>query len=357
LYNAALQQRSIVDYHEQKINYYTQTKELPAIKLDFPFFKDVPAQVLQQTLKNLDTAFVKFFKGEADYPKPKKKFKREAGLRFPDPKQFEITENASKKKGYVELPKIGRLKFRKSRKIVGKVKSCTITKGGYGVYYISFLCEYEVDEPIAPLGEIGIDRGIVHTLATSNGDFYDLPKKIKHIEKLIAYYQRLLALKVKFSSNWKKLKRKISKLYSKVANIRQDFLWKAARAIAKNHGFIVLEDLRTKNMSKSASGTVEKLGKKVAQKSGLNRSILRQGWYMFQTMLTQKAIEFGGILVLVDPKNTSRECSRCGWVDKDNRVDQSHFECQKCRLKINADINAALVILARGIRVIALRVA
>jgi putative transposase len=76
LYNAALQQRSIVDYHEQKINYYTQANELPVIKIDFPFFKDVPAQVLQQTLKNLDTAFQRFFKGEGEYPKPKKKLKQ-----------------------------------------------------------------------------------------------------------------------------------------------------------------------------------------------------------------------------------------------------------------------------------------
>ena len=120
---------------------------------------------------------------------------------------------------------------------------------------------------------------------------------------------------------------------------------------------MVIEELKTKNMSKSASGSLEAPGRMVAQKSGLNRAILRQGWHKFQVMLEHKVNENGGILLKVDPKNTSRECSQCGHTDKGNRPDQAIFKCVKCGHSENADINAAKTILARGTRVLASRAA
>ena len=361
LYNVALAQREMTDYREHRLNYGSQASELKMLKKEFPWMKEPPSQTLQQTLRDLDGAFQRFFRGESRFPKSKKKF-QSSGIRFPTPSSIKIVPTESRKVGKVELPKIGVLKFRKSREIGGEIRSCTISKEANNEFYISFLCRVDVLDPVCPSGELGIDRGIVHTLAFSNsvdGDFFkDLPiYKIKKIEEKIASLQQLMAKKVKFSNNWRKLKLKVSKCHSQIARIRHDFLQKVAVRIAKNHGLVVIEDLKTKNMSKSASGSLEAPGRMVAQKSGLNRAILRQGWHKFQVMLEHKVKENGGVLLKVSPKNTSRECNKCAYTDSENRPDQSTFCCGKCGHTENADINAAKTILARGIRVTALKAA
>ncbi len=109
-----------------------------------------------------------------------------------------------------------------------------------------------------------------------------------------------------------------------------------------------MEDLKVSNMSASASGTVEQPGKKVRQKSGLNRSILDQGWFSFKTMLAYKLEERGGLLVLVPPKNTSRTCPNCRYISAENRRTQAHFSCIKCGYKENADVVGAINVLRAG---------
>ena len=106
-------------------------------------------------------------------------------------------------------------------------------------------------------------------------------------------------------------------------------------------------------MSRSAKGTIENPGKNVKAKSGLNRSILDQGWHMFQTFLEHKMKQEGGKVIYINPRNTSNKCSRCKYISKENRKSQSKFECVKCGLKINADLNASVNILAEGLSVIA----
>ena len=351
LYNIALEQRSYRRFDGSYATRLSQDKELSRLKKEFPWFGDCPSQTFQQTLKNLDTAFSRFFKKQGGFPAFKKK-SRPFGIKFPAPSSIKLHDHPHKRKGIVDIPKMKGLRFWKSRQLEGTLKSATVSRAAYGEYYISFLCEIEVDEPINKMPAVGIDRGIAHTIALSSGEFFDLPvDKIKYHEEKIAFLQRQLTKKTKFSNNWKKLKNKISRRHSKTACIRRDFLWKSARTIAKSHGYIVLEDLKTKNMSKSASGTLESPGKMVAQKSGLNKAILRQGWHMFSVMLNQKAEEFGGYVDKVNPRNTSRECASCGYTHVDNRQSQDRFECQKCSHQENADINAAKVILARGLRV------
>lgn len=358
LYNIAFMQRTMNHYKEHKITYESQAEELPVLKKEFPWMKEPPSQTLQQTLKNLDTAFRRFFKGQSKFPKTKKKH-QEFGIKFPTPKSIVLIPSSNPKKGLVELPKIGVLRFRKSREIEGELRSCTISKGVDG-FYISFLCRIQREDPIQIQKSIGIDRGVVHTLAFSHamdGVFFkDLPViRLKWIEEKIERLQRKLSLRIRFSRNWKKIKKKIGNLHHKIACIRRDFLWKVARAVTKNHGFIVIEDLKTKNMTKSASGTIEEPGRNVAQKSGLNRAILRQGWHMFSVMLGHKAEEFGSVVIKVDPKYSSQECSECHFASKENRLEQSVFFCKKCQHEENADKNAAKTILARGRRVIALK--
>jgi putative transposase len=360
LYNIALMQRTMNNYREHRIGYKQQAAELPNLKKEFPWMKDPPSQTLQQTLMQVDLAFQRFFKGESSFPKPKKKH-QESGIKFPTPNSIRLISTENPNKGLVELPKIGVLRFRKSRKLEGELRSCTISKGADG-FYISFLCRIEMEKPVCKYAEIGIDRGVIHTLAFSSqvdGTYFkDLPlARIKRFEQKIELLQKGLSKKKRYSKNWKKLKKKIGNLHHRIACIRRDFLWKVARTVTKSHGFIVIEDLKTKNMTKSASGTIADPGRNVAQKSGLNRAILRQGWHMFSVMLEQKAEEFGSSIIKVDPKYSSQECSECEFVSKDNRQEQSVFHCKKCQHQENADTNAAKIILARGRRVIALKAA
>ena len=367
LYNIALEQRKMIDHKETKarylgenpvtkitkkgikdykyLNYDYQAAELSALKDEYPWFKDVPGQALQYSLRNLDTSFKRFFKGESSFPKHKKKSFR-VGVKIP--------KGATKKNpngnfqilgDQIKLPKMqGTIRFIKSREMEGDVKSLTISKDGDG-YFVSILCDigekYDHVESESK-SSIGIDRGIAKSIALSDGSYFDLPKKkIKKIESRIASEQIKLARKNRFSNNWYKSKRKINRLHRKITNIRQDFLWKKAAYLSKNHAVIALEDLKVRNMSKSSKGTVEDPGKMVAQKSGLNRSILREGWYDFSKKLEWQAKKNGARVIYCNPKNTSLTCNDCGHVNKANRISQSEFTCMSCRRKAGADENAA----------------
>lgn len=137
-------------------------------------------------------------------------------------------------------------------------------------------------------------------------------------------------------------------MHARIANIRLDWLHKRTTDIAKNHGVVVLEDLRVQDMSKSARGTVKTPGRNVRQKAGLNRSILDQGWHAFKVMLDYKLRARGGQLILVPAAYTSQTCSACGTVDKRSRKDQARFACAHCGRAENADINASKNILRQG---------
>ncbi len=189
---------------------------------------------------------------------------------------------------------------------------------------------------------IGIDRGIVKSIAYSDFSFSELPKsRIKSLESKIADLQVAMAKKTKFSSTWRKLNIGISKLHKRITRIRHDFLWKTAHNLGKNHAVVGLEALETSNMSRSAKGSLENPGKNVAAKSGLNRAILREGWYMFSQMLDWECKKHGSRVVYVNPRNTSITCSSCGKVEKSSRKDQARFEC-RCGFSANADTNAAI---------------
>ncbi|MGZ8983600.1 MAG: RNA-guided endonuclease InsQ/TnpB family protein, partial [Methylotenera sp.] len=175
----------------------------------------------------------------------------------------------------------------------------------------------------------------------------------KQKQARLARYQRTLSRKVKFSSNWKKQKTKITHLHSTIANIRKDYLHKTTSILSQNHAMIVIEDLQVSNMSKSAKGTVETKGRNVKAKSGLNRSILDQGWFEFRRQLEYKQAWAGGQVLAVNPRNTSRTCPSCKHVSAENRLTQAKFECVVCGYTGNADLVGALNILAAGHAVLA----
>ncbi|HEI8394373.1 TPA: RNA-guided endonuclease InsQ/TnpB family protein, partial [Proteus mirabilis] len=172
-------------------------------------------------------------------------------------------------------------------------------------------------------------------------------------QRKLARLQRKLSRKIKFSANWQKQKRKIQRLHTHIANIRKDYLHKVTSEISKNHAMIVIEDLKVSNMSKSAKGTTERHGRNVKAKSGLNRSILEQGWYEMRRQLEYKQLWRGGQVLAIPPAYTSQKCACCGHTAKENRQSQSQFECLECGDTANADINGARNILAAGHAVLA----
>ena len=250
----------------------------------------------------------------------------------------------------VKLPNgVGFVKFKKSQDIIGTIKNVTISKKS-GHWYVSFGTERALSEnPIHPsTSAIGIDLGITKLITSSDGQYIKPKNSFKANQVKLAKLQRGLAKKVKFSANWKKQNRKIQKLHHHIANIRHDYLHKITTTISKNHAMIACEDLKVANMSKSASGTKEKKGRHVKAKSGLNKSILDQGWGMMVNMLEYKQQWQGGVLIKVNPRYTSQTCFECKHIAKENRRTQANFECVKCTYIANADVNAARNILAAG---------
>ena len=138
-----------------------------------------------------------------------------------------------------------------------------------------------------------------------------------------------------------------------IANARKDFLHKATTTISQNHALVCIEDLQVRNMSRSSRGSNEQHGKRVKQKSGLNRAILDQGWGEFRRQLDYKVSWNGGILLAVPPHNTSRTCPCCGHVSKDNRQTQAKFLCVDCGYENHADVVGAINVLERGYRLLA----
>ncbi len=254
----------------------------------------------------------------------------------------------------MKLPSgLGWVKFRQSQRVNGKIKNATINQLA-GQWYISFQVEIETAEPNHTSTTIvGLDAGVAKLATLSDGTVFKPVNSFQKNQKKLARLQRQLSRKVKFSNNWQKQKRKIQCLHSRIANIRRDYLHKVTTIISKNHAMIVIEDLKVSNMSKSAAGTVSQPGRNVRAKSGLNRSILDQGWYEMRRQLEYKQLWRGGQVLAVPPAYTSQRCACCGHTTKENRLTQSKFVCRACGYTANADVNGARNILAAGHAVLA----
>ena len=341
---------------------------------EFEFLKThANAVSLQQKIRDLASAWSRFFdpKVHARLKENKKKPKKPKFFKLADGTEIQLRPLMPRFKrksdgrdsirlvqfdkycrvegNRIKLPNgVGLVKFRKSQEILGTIKNVTISKKS-GHWYVSFGTEREVENPRHPSKTaIGIDLGISKLITTSNGEAIKPKSSFKANQAKLAKLQRQLSRKVLFSQNWKKQNRKIQKLHHHIANIRHDYLHKISTDISKNHAMIVCEDLKVVNMSGSASGTLENKGRNVKAKSGLNKSILDQGWSMALTMLEYKQQWQGGLLIKVNPRYTSQTCFECKHVAKENRRTQAKFECVECGYIANADVNAARNILAAG---------
>ncbi|HAU9413757.1 TPA: IS200/IS605 family element transposase accessory protein TnpB [Escherichia coli] len=313
---------------------------------EMQWLKDSPSQPLQQSLKDLERAYKNFFRKRAAFPRFKKRGQNDA---FRYPQGVKLDQENSR----IFLPKLGWMRYRNSRQVTGVVKNVTVSQS-CGKWYISIQTESEVSTPVHPSASmIGLDAGVAKLATLSDGTVFGPVNSFQKNQKTLARLQRQLSRKVKFSNNWQKQKRKIQRLHSRIANIRRDYLHKVTTTVSKNHAMIVIEDLKVSNMSKSAAGTVSQPGRNVRAKSGLNRSILDQGWYEMRRQLEYKQLWSGGQVLAVPPAYTSQRCACCGHTAKENRLSQSQFRCQVCGYTANADVNGARNILAAGHAVLA----
>ncbi|EFD7809445.1 IS200/IS605 family element transposase accessory protein TnpB [Escherichia coli] len=310
------------------------------------WLKDAQSQPLQQSLKDLERAYKNFFRKRAAFPRFKKRGQNDV---FRYPQGVKLDQENSR----IFLPKLGWMRYRNSRQVTGVVKNVTVSQS-CGKWYISIQTESEVSTPAHPSASmVGLDAGVAKLATLSDGTVFEPVNSFQKNQKTLARLQRQLSRKVKFSNNWQKQKRKIQRLHSCIANIRRDYLHKVTTAVSKNHAMIVIEDLKVSNMSKSAAGTVSQPGRNVRAKSGLNRSILDQGWYEMHRQLEYKQLWRGGQVLAVPPAYTSQRCACCGHTAKENRLSQSKFRCQVCGYTANADVNGARNILAAGHAVLA----
>jgi putative transposase len=351
VFNKALAlQKERYERGEKKLGYAGLCKELTAWRngAETPWLADAPIHPLQQALKDLERAYANFFAKRADFPRFRKKGQG-ASFRYPDPKQIKLDASNSR----IFLPKLGWLRYRNSRGVLGAVRNVTVSFSA-GKWFVSIQTEREVEQPMpSATSAIGIDVGIKRFATFSDGSFLAPLGSFRKHEVRLARYQRAMSRKVKFSKNWRKAKAKVTKLHQRIANARRDDLHKATTSISQNHAMVCIEDLQVRNMSKSAAGSAERPGKTVRAKSGLNKSILDQGWAEFRRQLEYKLAWSGGWLIAVPPHNTSRTCPDCGHVAPDNRRTQAQFKCVACGYANHADHVGAMNILARGHRVAA----
>jgi putative transposase len=286
VYNKALaMQKENHEAGNKFIGYVAMAKHLTGWRngTETPWLKDAPCHPLQHALKDLEKAYKNFFEKRADFPKFKRKGSADA-FRYPDSKQIKLDQGNDR----LFLPKLGWLRYRNSRDVLGEMRNVTVSQSG-GKWFASIQTQREVEQPLpTATTAIGIDVGIARFATMSDGSFVAPLNSFKKHQQRLARYQRRMSRKVKFSSNWKKAKARVQQIHTGIANARKDFLHKTTTTISQNHALVCIEDLQVRNMSRSSKGNSEQHGKMVRQKSGLNRAILDQGWGEFRRQLDYK---------------------------------------------------------------------
>jgi putative transposase len=322
IYNLALETK-LMAYKGNKINIgcFDLIKQLPDLKKECVWLKEINAQSLQQSIRYLDDAFAKFFKGQTDFPNFKKKNSKQS---------FNISEDINID---FENNKLKINKFREGINIIlhrsfnGIIKQVTINKSSTGKYFTSILVENNIAIPvkvnIESYNTIGIDLGIKSFLVTSDGQKIDNPKCLKN------NISRLKWTQSKYSKyEGKKAKHKLTILHEKIANQRLDFLNKISTQLIKNHNSIAIENLNINGLMQNH---------KFAQ------SICDAGWGMFVEMLKYKA-EWQGknILQIGRFEPSSKTCNLCGTINKELTLKDREWTCNSCNTIHDRDHNAAI---------------
>ena len=312
------------------------------------WLSDGPVHPQQQVLRRLHAAFQVFFANvkagkKPGYPRFKKRGE-EPGIRFPVPEQFAMDAA----NGRIKLPKVGWVRMRMSREVVGELRNVSVTREGHRCYVAIQTLQAGVLPATGVAPTLGIDLGIANFAGLSDGRLIDPLSALAAQHRRLRRYQRSVSRKVKDSCNRKKAVVKLRALHKRIAQHRNDWLHKLTSGLAAEHLVIAIEDLRVAAMSASARGSAARPGTKVRQKAGLNRAILDAAWGEFRRQLEYKLAAVGGQVVAVNPAYTSRTCCICGHEADESRKSQARFACVVCGHTEHADVNAAKNILAAG---------
>jgi putative transposase len=351
LYNAALSERKdAYKYEGRSVSYYEQKRDLPEIKAEIrEEYQDIHSQVLQDVLLRLKKAFDAFFRRiehgeEPGYPRFAGR-NRYDSFTYPQA-GFSLTHDHR-----VCLSKIGSIKVKLHREIKGTIKTATI-KHETGQWYVIFCCEVEHSLPLpVSESEVGIDLGVTHFAALSDGTFIESPRYYRKAQKKLERLQQALSRKKRGSHRRNKARQAVAKAHRKIRNQRRDFQHKQSTRLVQQHQTIVFEQLEVKNLTKHArprqdEETGQYLPNGANAKSGLTKSILDAGWASFQQMVVSKAGYAGRAVLFVNPRYTSQVCSSCGTVRKKSLEERWH-SCE-CGCELDRDTNAANNILRLG---------
>ena len=361
LYNAAVSNR-ITSYKKfgKSVSYFEQQNCLPDFKEVWIEYKEINSQALQATLKRVDFAFQRFFKGLAKYPRFKP-IRHYSGWTYPSFTGWKVHSTGDN--GYLELSKIGQIQMRGKARLWGHPKALDIVNRN-GKWYASIVLE--IDDTLlknsrkTDNGVMAIDLGCNDAIAWTNGEENGLVaaprffRKAEQRNKQLGKAKRRkrapnFKKKVKASRRWKKTQKLVSKLNRKVANQRQNFVHQETTRIISCNSTVVTEKLEVKNMSaKAKKGDALSLskGKRKKQKSGLNKSILDVGMGMIRDALKAKLSDIGGLFVEVPTRKVkpSQTCPKCGHQEKKSLAARTHV-CYDCGYTQQRDIAAAEVML------------
>ena len=330
LYNAALQERR--DAYRKSgvsVTYRMQQDSLLEVKAACPEYKSVHSQVLQMTLRRLDNAFQGFFRRVKRGDKPG--FPRFQGRnRFDSFCYPQYTAKVASDAEHVYLPKLGNVRIRLHRPINGRIKTATVKREG-SEWYVIFTAEVEPQPLPATGNEVGIDLGLQHLIVTSDGEFVDAPRFYRAAQKKLRRAQRSLNRKKRGTKRREKARARVAKLHRKVKRQRADFLHKLSRRLVNENDVIAHEALSIQGLARTR----------------LSKSVHDAAWGQLIGYITYKAESAGRVVVSVDPRYTSQDCSVCGHREK-HPLWVREFVCANCQTAHNRDHNAAVNIKGRA---------
>ena len=348
VWNLAVEQRSWWQPGRPAPGFATQCRQLTEARAAFPWLAAGSVIVQQQALRDFHAAWASYFAALREW---RRRYARTAPDERPDPpgqpswrkrgldEGFRVVatgpqdvQRLNRRWAQVLVPKLGWVRFRWSRP-VPEARSYRVTRDRAGRWHVVF-CAVPPPIPGPGTGEVvGIDRGVTVTLMLSDGRRSQAPAD-RGVERLQGRLDRARRGSIRRA----KLKARLARAHARNADARRDWVEQRSTRIARDYDLIRIEDLDVRNMTRSAKGTVERPGRNVRQKAGLNRAILASGWGMFAARLEHKA---AGRLEKVNPAFTSWRCSECGTVDRKARESQAVFRCRSCGYSANADLNAA----------------
>ncbi|XVQ06845.1 RNA-guided endonuclease InsQ/TnpB family protein [Spirillospora sp. CA-255316] len=330
VWNLAVEQHGFWSRHRGRApNYNEQSRQLTQARAEFAWLRAGSQTVQQQALRDFAQAMANFFAGTHRRPTWRKQGVHE-GFRQVGVKPHQV-RRLSRRWAAVLVPKCGWVRFRLSRPVPAGVKSYRVTRDRAGRWHVAFA---HVPPPVPGPGDgsvVGVDRGVTVTAALSTGDLLKVPG-------LTPGERRRLRLLARRLGRARRGSRRRARLKARESDRRKNWVEQTSTTLARQFEVIGVEDLNTRGMTRSARGTIERPGRNVAAKAGLNRGILASGWAMLVERLEHKA---PGRVYKINPAGTSQRCSACRVRDREARESQARFRCRSCGFACNADVNAA----------------